>query len=135
MCIRDSFPYFINKVAPVSGVQSLMDYDVTLTGEICHGEIVSTLKIVVPVNSLCPCSKKISERGAHNQRSHVTVTARINDRLWIEEIVQLVEAEASCEPVSYTHLDVYKRQVFALSVAPLVQVTARMTPRPGRWPL
>ena len=95
--IEMNFPYFINKAAPVSGVQSLMDYDVTLTGEICHGEIASTLKIVVPVSSLCPCSKKISERGAHNQRSHVTVTARINDHLWIEEIVQLVEAEASCE--------------------------------------
>ena len=95
--IEMNFPYFINKAAPVSGVQSLMDYDVTLTGEICHGEIASTVKVVVPVTSLCPCSKKISERGAHNQRSHVTVSARILDHLWIEEIVQLVEAEASCE--------------------------------------
>ncbi len=95
--IEMNFPYFINKAAPVSGVQSLMDYDVTLVGEICHGEIASTIKVVVPVTSLCPCSKKISERGAHNQRSHVTVTARISDHLWIEEIVQLVEAQASCE--------------------------------------
>ncbi|MFT3847798.1 MAG: GTP cyclohydrolase FolE2 [Propionivibrio sp.] len=95
--IEMNFPYFINKSAPVSGVQSLMDYDVTLTGEICHGEIVSTVKVVVPVTSLCPCSKKISERGAHNQRSHVTVTATLNKLVWIEEIVQLVESEASCE--------------------------------------
>ena len=95
--IEMNFPYFINKAAPVSGVQSLIDYDVTLIGEICHGEIASTVKVVVPVTSLCPCSKKISERGAHNQRSHVTVTARINKLVWIEEIVQLVEAEASCE--------------------------------------
>jgi len=95
--IEMNFPYFINKSAPVSGVQSTMDYDVTLSGEICHGEIASTIKVVVPVTSLCPCSKKISERGAHNQRSHVTVSARINAHLWIEEIVQLVEAEASCE--------------------------------------
>ncbi|MBS1229411.1 MAG: hypothetical protein H6R17_2688 [Proteobacteria bacterium] len=95
--IEMNFPYFINKAAPVSGVQSLMDYDVTLSGEICHGEIASTVKVVVPVTSLCPCSKKISERGAHNQRSHVTVSARINDHLWIEEIVQLVETQASCE--------------------------------------
>ena len=51
----------------------------------------------MPVTSLCPCSKKISDYGAHNQRSHVTVTARTNDFVWIEEIVQLVEAEASCE--------------------------------------
>ena len=95
--IEMNFPYFINKAAPISGVQSLMDYDVTLTGEICHGEIASTVKVVVPVTSLCPCSKKISERGAHNQRSHVTVTARLNKLVWIEEIVQLVESEASCE--------------------------------------
>jgi len=95
--IEMNFPYFINKSAPVSGVQSLMDYDVTLSGEICHGEIASTIKVVVPVTSLCPCSKKISERGAHNQRSHVTVSARINAHVWIEEIVQLVEAQASCE--------------------------------------
>jgi GTP cyclohydrolase I len=92
-----SFPYFINKAAPVSAVQSLMDYDVTLTGEICHGRIESTIKVVVPVTSLCPCSKEISERGAHNQRSHVTVTVSINEHLWIEELVQFVEAEASCE--------------------------------------
>ena len=95
--IEMNFPYFINKAAPVSGVQSLMDYDVTLIGDICDGEIVSTIKVVVPVTSLCPCSKKISERGAHNQRSHVTVTVRINAHLWIEELVQLVEREASCE--------------------------------------
>ena len=95
--IEMNFPYFINKTAPVSGVQSLMDYDVTLIGDISNGEIVTATKVVVPVTSLCPCSKKISERGAHNQRSHVTVTARTNDFMWIEELVQLVAAEASCE--------------------------------------
>lgn len=52
---------------------------------------------MVPVTSLCPCSKKISDRGAHNQRSHVTVTAQTNSLIWIEEIVQMVEAQASCE--------------------------------------
>jgi GTP cyclohydrolase I len=72
--IEMNFPYFINKAAPVSGVQSLMDYDVTLIGDISHSKIDSIIKVVVPVTSLCPCSKKISERGAHNQRSHVTVT-------------------------------------------------------------
>lgn len=95
--IEMNFPYFINKTAPVSGVQSLLDYDVTFIGDICSGEIVTSTRVVVPVTSLCPCSKKISERGAHNQRSHVTVTARTNDFMWIEELVQLVEAEASCE--------------------------------------
>ncbi|HJW25178.1 MAG TPA: GTP cyclohydrolase FolE2 [Rhodocyclaceae bacterium] len=95
--IEMNFPYFINKTAPVSGVQSLMDYDVTFMGDICHGEISTSVKVVVPVTSLCPCSKKISERGAHNQRSHVTVEARTNQFVWIEELVQLVEREASCE--------------------------------------
>ncbi len=95
--IEMNFPYFINKTAPVSGVQSLMDYDVTFIGDICHGEIATSVKVVVPATSLCPCSKKISERGAHNQRSHVTITARTNDFVWIEELVQLVEQEASCE--------------------------------------
>ncbi|EKE18349.1 MAG: hypothetical protein ACD_10C00024G0001 [uncultured bacterium] len=95
--IEMNFPYFINKTAPISGVQSLMDYDVTFIGDIADGKIITSVKVVVPVTSLCPCSKKISEYGAHNQRSHVTVTARTNDFVWIEEIVQLVEQEASCE--------------------------------------
>jgi GTP cyclohydrolase IB len=95
--IEMSFPYFIEKKAPVSGVKSLMDYEVTFTGEVLKGKQIFTMKVVVPVTSLCPCSKKISERGAHNQRSHVTVTARTNDFVWIEEVVDLVERQGSSE--------------------------------------
>ena len=95
--VEMAFPYFVNKAAPVSGVQSLMDYDVTFIGEISNGEPVLTLKVVVPVTSLCPCSKKISDRGAHNQRSHVTVAARLRGFMWIEDIIDLVEKQASCE--------------------------------------
>ena len=95
--IEMAFPYFIEKRAPVSGVKSLMDYEVSFLGEIRRGRQRFTMKVVVPVTSLCPCSKKISERGAHNQRSHVTVTARTNEFVWIEEIVDLVEKQASCE--------------------------------------
>ncbi|HYD57779.1 MAG TPA: GTP cyclohydrolase FolE2 [Burkholderiales bacterium] len=95
--IEMSFPYFIEKKAPVSGVRSLMDYEVTFIGEARRKKLSFTMKVVVPVTSLCPCSKKISERGAHNQRSHVTVTARTSDFVWIEEIVDLVEKQASCE--------------------------------------
>ncbi|GBL46163.1 GTP cyclohydrolase I type 2 [Sulfuriferula multivorans] len=95
--IEMNFPYFINKAAPVSGVQSLMDYDVTFIGAIENGRYTHTTKIVVPVTSLCPCSKKISDYGAHNQRSHVTVSARTNGFLWIEDIVRMVEDQASCE--------------------------------------
>jgi GTP cyclohydrolase I len=95
--IEMSFPYFVNKKAPVSGVQSLMDYDVTFLGEIKGNQNNTLLKVVVPVTSLCPCSKKISEYGAHNQRSHVTITVRTNQFVWIEEIIDIVEHMASCE--------------------------------------
>ncbi len=95
--IEMSFPYFVNKAAPVSKVKSLLDYHVTLIGEACKGEISTWIKVLVPVTSLCPCSKQISERGAHNQRSHVTVNVRTCGFVWIEEIIDLVEAEASCE--------------------------------------
>jgi len=71
---------------------------VTFVGEILPGgNYRQTTRIVVPVTSLCPCSKKISERGAHNQRSHVTVTATTNDFIWIEDLVRMVEDQASCE--------------------------------------
>src|ERR1051325_7179073 len=62
--IEMSFPCFVEKKAPVSGVRSLMDYEVTFSGEIRKGRQSFTMKVVVPVTSLCPCSKKISERGA-----------------------------------------------------------------------
>lgn len=95
--VEMTFPYFVNKAAPVSGVQSLSDYEVTFIGEINKGKYDITVKVVVPVTSLCPCSKKISDYGAHNQRSHVTVTALINDFIWVEDIIRLVEDQASCE--------------------------------------
>ncbi len=95
--IEMTFPFFINKTAPVSGVQSLMDYEVSMIGEISGQQPKMELKVVIPVTSLCPCSKKISARGAHNQRSHVTVTAATNDFVWIEELVEMVEQQASSE--------------------------------------
>ena len=95
--IEMSFPYFMNKTAPISKVKSLLDYDVTFIGDFVKGDNQFTLKVLVPVTSLCPCSKKISDYGAHNQRSHVTVTATLKDFVWIEEIIELVEKEASCE--------------------------------------
>ena len=95
--IEVSFPYFINKTAPVSGVQSLMDYEVGLCGEIKHGLLVITQKVLVPVTSLCPCSKEISAYGAHNQRSHITVHAVMAGHFPIEELIAKIEAQASCE--------------------------------------
>src|SRR5690606_15935308 len=95
--IEMTFPYFVRKYAPVSGVPSLLDYEVTFIGEINNGKPQLSVKVVVPVTSLCPCSKQISDRGAHNQRSHVTVIARLREFVWIEELIDLVEEEASCE--------------------------------------
>ncbi len=90
------FPYFIEKKAPVSGAISLMDYLCRFIGAIDH-EMDFVLSVRVPVTSLCPCSREISRFGAHNQRSHVTVAVRSTGFIWIEELVELVEASASCE--------------------------------------
>lgn len=98
--IEMTFPYFMKKTAPVSGTQSLMDYNVTFSGEIHDGVPSVSLKVVVPATSLCPCSKKISNYGAHNQRSHITVDAELNDHLWIDELITLIEQQASCEVYS-----------------------------------
>jgi GTP cyclohydrolase I len=87
----------VNKKAPVSGVESLLDYDVTFIGEIRDGRYIQTMKVLVPCTSLCPCSKKISAYGAHNQRSHVTLTVRTNSFVWIEDIIRLAEENASSE--------------------------------------
>ncbi len=95
--IEMTFPYFISKAAPISGVKSLLDYEVTFIGEIKNGDYQITVKVLVPVTSLCPCSKKISDYGAHNQRSHVTITARINDFIWVEDLIRIVEEQASSE--------------------------------------
>ncbi|WP_296810522.1 GTP cyclohydrolase FolE2 [Thiocapsa sp.] len=95
--IEMRFPFFVNKKAPVTGVESLLDYEVTFIGEIQEGLPSLEIKVVVPVTSLCPCSKKISAYGAHNQRSHVTVQVRSQSHIWIEELIEMVEAEASSE--------------------------------------
>ncbi len=92
-----SFPYFVMKRAPISGVESLMDYQASLIGEIVDGKANMCVKVVVPVTSLCPCSKQISDYGAHNQRSHITIRARLAEHMWIEELIDIAESEASCE--------------------------------------
>ena len=95
--IEMTFPYFVNKSAPVSGVKSLLDYEVTFIGEIKNGQHDIKVKVLIPVTSLCPCSKKISAYGAHNQRSHVTVTLQLNDFMWVEDIITMVEEQASSQ--------------------------------------
>jgi GTP cyclohydrolase IB len=93
------FPYFVTKTAPVTGVTSLLDYDVRLAGAVdASGAVTIGLQVVVPVTSLCPCSKEISEYGAHNQRSHVTLTVDdAREGLWIDDLIAIAEREASSE--------------------------------------
>jgi len=95
--IEVSFPYFITKTAPVSGVQSLLDYEVTLVAEARDGQTRMFMTALVPVTSLCPCSKKISQYGAHNQRSHITMRVELAGDLDVEALVRMAEEEASCE--------------------------------------
>lgn len=99
--VEFDFPFFVLKTAPVSGIQSYLDYQVGLLGELKNGHVKIRLQLVVPITSLCPCSKEISAYGAHNQRSHVTVLATLdqnnNAPLEIETLIELIEAQASCE--------------------------------------
>ncbi|MGH8522165.1 MAG: GTP cyclohydrolase FolE2, partial [Gammaproteobacteria bacterium] len=95
--IEMTFPYFVTKAAPISKVKSLLDYEVSFVGQIQDGLPSIEVKVVVPITTLCPCSKNISDYGAHNQRSHVTLSARIRDFVWIEEFIDAVEEVASCE--------------------------------------
>jgi GTP cyclohydrolase FolE2 len=95
--VEIEFPFFVRKLAPVSGIASLLDYDVRLTAEIADGAYASTVGVSAPVTSLCPCSKEISEYGAHNQRSLVTIVVRPRDLVGVGELLRIAEDEASCE--------------------------------------
>ncbi len=89
------FPYFISKQAPVSGEIAKMEYHCKLSAN--SYDDFYTLEVRVPVLSLCPCSKEISEFGAHNQRSIITISIKARERIWIEDIVEVAEASASTE--------------------------------------
>ena len=96
-CIEVSFPYFIKKTAPVSQVESLMDYEVSLICEIRNDKPEIRQKVLVPVTSLCPCSREISAYGAHNQRSHITVNVLLKEDFPIDDLIGQIEKQASCE--------------------------------------
>ncbi|MDR2462654.1 MAG: GTP cyclohydrolase FolE2 [Verrucomicrobiales bacterium] len=91
------FPFFLEKPAPATGAVGLVDYvarfDAAADGE--HLDFRET--VIVPVTTLCPCSKAISERGAHNQRGYVTLTVKFKKVVWIEDLIALIEESASCE--------------------------------------
>jgi len=93
-----AFPFFVRKSAPVSGVESLLDYEARIEGELgAGGDYRQTVSVATPVTSLCPCSKEVSEYGAHNQRSTITITARGHAPLFLSELIRVAEDEASCE--------------------------------------
>ena len=94
------FPYFIEKKAPVSRAKSLMEYTCRFIGESNGNRNNFMVGVVVPVTTVCPCSKEISDQGAHNQRSMVTVNVRFKKFFWIEDLIRLVEDSASGEVFS-----------------------------------
>src|SRR6266700_5603985 len=91
------FPFFLSKKAPVSGMEGLMDYTARFDATACGKEIDFVLTVIAGVTTLCPCSKAISEFGAHNQRGTVTVQIRSRRAIWIEDLIALVESSASSE--------------------------------------
>jgi GTP cyclohydrolase I len=100
--IEVEFPYFLQRTAPVSGLAAPMDYLCTFVGESNGKADEFMLKVRVPVSTLCPCSKEISDYGAHNQRGYVTISVRTNkkpdgswDFVWIEELIEIAEGSAS----------------------------------------
>ncbi|MEA1900575.1 MAG: GTP cyclohydrolase FolE2 [Thermodesulfobacteriota bacterium] len=99
--IEVTFPYFIEKKAPISNSPGLMDYTCRLIGSSgpdCKIDFVS--EVIVPISSVCPCSKEISEAGAHNQRGEVRLSIRFKKFIWIEDMIELVEKSGSSEVYS-----------------------------------
>lgn len=95
--VEMSFPYFVKKSAPVSGVSSLLDVNVCWRASVSdEGQRDFWVRVMVPATSLCPCSKEISEYGAHNQRSHISIEARLIGAMTIEELISTAERSASC---------------------------------------
>ena len=92
--IEMQFPYFIEKAAPVTGAKGLMDYVCTFEGT-SNGKDDFIMGVKAPATSLCPCSKEISQYGAHNQRCEITAKVRTSSMLWIEDLVKIMESAAS----------------------------------------
>jgi len=101
--IRVAFPYFISKKAPISKSPGIMDYRCTIEASSRTGSShIARLTVKVPVTAVCPCSKSHSDRGAHNQRSIITIEAQINSFVWLEELIEIAEQSGSYEV--YSHL-------------------------------
>ena len=99
--IEVTFPYFIEKIAPVSKIPGFMDYTCKFTGTSGPDEKIDLIsEVIVPISSVCPCSKEISDAGAHNQRGRVQIRTRFKKFIWLEDMIKLAEQAASCEVYS-----------------------------------
>ena len=97
--IELKFPYFIKKKAPISGQESLMSYNCQFDAHL-EKKFVFEMAVTVPVLTLCPCSKEISESGAHNQRTYVTAKITFDEFIWLEELIEIIEKSGSAEVYS-----------------------------------
>jgi len=103
--IEMAFPYFIEKLAPVSHSAGLMDYNCRILGSSdSNGKVDLVSEVIVPITSVCPCSKEISDVGAHNQRGEVRLETRFKKFIWLEDMIELVEASSSCDVYSVLFL-------------------------------
>ena len=101
-CLRLSFPYFLRRSAPVTGATAMMDYECGITASARGDDVRFAISASVPVTSVCPCSKAVSDYGAHNQRSHITIEAEptagtglAQGPVWLEDLITAAEAAAS----------------------------------------
>jgi GTP cyclohydrolase FolE2 len=140
--IHMAFPCFIQKEAPVSGRKSLLDYDAQWRGELDpNGAYRFHMRVAVPVTSLCPCSKEISDYGAHNQRSLITVDAEVGRDMALEDLVGIAQCGASCEVYGllkrpdekYVTERAYDNPKFVEDVVRDVALALKAEPRVHAW--
>jgi len=142
--IEVRFPYFVERAAPVSGMKALMDYQCTFIGDSSTDTDNFILGVTVPVASLCPCSKEISDYGAHNQRGDVAIQVRTtrdaageSQLIWIEELIEIAENAASAPlyPLlkrpdeRYVTMQAYENPAFVEDITRDVAVQLRDDPR------
>lgn len=134
--VEMSFPYFIEKKAPVSGTRSLMEYECSFTGMVGTDDDF-ILSVRVPVTTLCPCSKEISDAGAHNQRAEVTLNVKFSHFIWVEDLIRMIEDASSCElwallkrpDEKYVTERAYQNPMFVEDVVRKVAVSALDDPK------
>jgi GTP cyclohydrolase I len=135
--VEFEFPFFIEKHAPITGAVGLMDYSIKFTASASHDDRDFVVTVIVPVTTLCPCSKAVSRHGAHNQRSQVTFAVRFNTLIWIEDLIHLVESAASSELYSLLKRPdekavterAYEHPVFVEDLVRNIAVMANKDPR------